>query len=107
MSDRRRMAATVVTVSGDLDLDTAPALCGALTTALNSHREVVLDLSGVEFMDCAGLGALVQAHNQADRVGARLVLRGADRSVVRLLGLTGLDRRLRVGPGPGACAGAV
>ncbi|MEV4183753.1 STAS domain-containing protein [Streptosporangium canum] len=67
----RHMTATVVTVSGDLDLDAAPALRRKLTTALNSHREVVLDLSEVEFMECAGLGALVHARNQAD-LAARL-----------------------------------
>ncbi|GJF30395.1 hypothetical protein KNE206_30950 [Kitasatospora sp. NE20-6] len=50
------------------------------------------------FMDCAGLGALVRARNQADRCGARLVLCGAGRCVVRLLKLTGLYRRLAVEP---------
>ncbi|GAA2263096.1 hypothetical protein GCM10010430_54490 [Kitasatospora cystarginea] len=59
---------------------------------------MVLDLSEVTFMDCAGLGALVRARNQADRCGARLVLRGAGRCVVRLLKLTGLHRRLAVEP---------
>ncbi|MBO1420243.1 STAS domain-containing protein [Streptomyces sp. FH025] len=75
-----------------------PALRRALAAALESHREVVLDLSEVTFMDCTGLGALVRARNQADRSGARLVLRGAGRRVVRLLKLTGLHRRLAVEP---------
>ncbi|MGW3044206.1 STAS domain-containing protein [Kitasatospora sp. NPDC001159] len=88
----------VVRANGEIDLDTAPSLRRALAAALESHREVVLDLSEVTFMDCAGLGALVQARNQADRRGARLVLRGASRCVVRLLKLTGLHRRLTVEP---------
>ncbi|MFF2546483.1 STAS domain-containing protein [Kitasatospora sp. NPDC058063] len=88
----------VVRASGEIDLDTAPALRGALTAAFESHREVALDLSEVTFIDCAGLGALVRARNQADRCGGRLVLRGAGRRVVRLLELTGPHRRLAVEP---------
>ncbi|GAA2837034.1 hypothetical protein GCM10010441_71790 [Kitasatospora paracochleata] len=88
----------VVRANGEIDLDTATSLRRALAAALESHREVVLDLSEVTFMDCAGLGALVRARNQADRCGARLVLRGAGHRVVRLLKLTGLHRRLAVEP---------
>ncbi|MER7667206.1 STAS domain-containing protein [Kitasatospora sp. NPDC096128] len=91
-------AAALVTACGDLDLCTAPELRRSLSAALRAYREVVLDLSGVEFMDCSGLGALVHAQNQADRLGARLILRGAGPRVLRLLKLTGLNRRLVVEP---------
>ncbi|AUY48353.1 STAS domain-containing protein [Streptomyces sp. CB01881] len=88
----------IVRANGEIDLDTAPALRRTLAAALESHREVVLDLSEVTFMDCAGLGALVRARNQADRSGRRLVLHDAGRRVVRLLKLTSLYRRLAVDP---------
>ncbi|MFD4395529.1 STAS domain-containing protein [Kitasatospora sp. NPDC058478] len=83
---------------GEIALDTAPALRRAVTAALGAHREVVLDLSEVTFMDCAGLGAPVRARNQADRCGSHLVLRGAGRRVGRLGKLTGAHRRLVVEP---------
>lgn len=85
----------VVTACGEIDIDTAPALGLALLAALRTHREVTLDLSEVTFMDCAGLRELVDARNQADRRGSNLILRGAGAPVLRLLRLTGLDRRLR------------
>ncbi|MEV8100738.1 STAS domain-containing protein [Kitasatospora sp. NPDC085879] len=88
----------VVRARGEIDLHTAPSLRRALSAALESHRAVVLDLSEVTFMDCAGLGVLVRARNQAGRCGARLLLRGAGRCVVRLLRLTGLHLRLAVEP---------
>ncbi|GJF30396.1 hypothetical protein KNE206_30960 [Kitasatospora sp. NE20-6] len=37
---------STVQVNGEIDLDTAPSLRRALAAALESHREVVLDLSG-------------------------------------------------------------
>ncbi|GLW72680.1 hypothetical protein Kpho02_49790 [Kitasatospora phosalacinea] len=80
-----------VRVRGEVDADTAPRTHRELTRALAEHREVVLDLSEVTFMDCAGLRVLLAAGELADRTGARLVLRGAGRPVARLLELTGLD----------------
>ncbi|MGW2377359.1 MULTISPECIES: STAS domain-containing protein [Kitasatospora] len=90
----------VVRARGEIDLDTAPRLHDDLVRALAAHREVVVDLSGLTFMDCSGLGALVQARHQADRQGARLVLRGVGRSVARLFELAGLDHHLFPGPPP-------
>ncbi|MGE7438820.1 STAS domain-containing protein [Kitasatospora sp. NPDC001175] len=81
----------VVRARGEIDLDAAPRLRRELTRALDAHREVLLDLSQVT--DCSGLGALVQARNQADRTGGRRVLRGVGHPA-RLLRLTGLTGRL-------------
>ena len=54
----------LVTVIGDLDLESAPAMTAALKKVLG-ERPVVLDLSGVDFMDSSGLGVLVGAHQRA------------------------------------------
>ncbi|MFJ9845317.1 STAS domain-containing protein [Kitasatospora sp. NPDC101155] len=93
MQDQGPVAFTV-RARGEIDLATAPHLRRKLARALVEHREVVLDLSEVTFMDCAGLGTLVQARNLADRTGARLVLHGIAHPVARLLRLTGLTGRL-------------
>ncbi|MFD0279589.1 STAS domain-containing protein [Kitasatospora sp. NPDC127111] len=84
----------VVRARGDIDLDTGPRLRHELIRALAENHEVVLDLSEVTFMDCAGLNALIDARNQADRRGARLTLRNVGRPVARILALTGLTGRL-------------
>jgi anti-anti-sigma factor len=96
----RHTAVAVVSASGDIHLHTGPELQRRLVAALRAHNEVMLDLSGVDFMDCSGLGALVHAQNQADRCGARLVLRGPGHRVLRLLKLTGLNRRWSSNPDP-------
>ncbi|MFI5736046.1 STAS domain-containing protein [Kribbella sp. NPDC051587] len=54
----------LVSVIGDLDLESAPAMTAALKQVLGD-RPVVVDLSGVEFMDSSGLGVLVGAHKDA------------------------------------------
>ncbi|WP_035791326.1 STAS domain-containing protein [Kitasatospora mediocidica] len=94
MLQRTSTPTVVVRANGEIDLDAAPALRRVLSKALRGHHEVVLDLSPVTFMDCAGLRVLVSARDQADRTGRRLVLRGAGPQVTRLLKLTRLERHL-------------
>ncbi|MEV8099492.1 STAS domain-containing protein [Kitasatospora sp. NPDC085879] len=99
-------APATVTARGDIDLATAPRLRRVLARALKAHRDVVLDLSEVTFVDRAGLGALVEARNLAGRRGGRLVLWGAGPRVVRLIRLTGLGGYLAVERGPAVDAAA-
>lgn len=56
-----RAASTVVTLAGDIDIQTAPALRERLASLPQSARLVVVDLSAVEFLDSSGVGALVGA----------------------------------------------
>lgn len=89
---------TVVMARGEIDLDTAPSLERALADALRAYREVVLDLTYVTFMDCAGLNVLVAARRQADLHGRRFAVHGAGCAVARLLEITGMDQHLTVVP---------
>jgi anti-sigma B factor antagonist len=83
----------LVTVHGDIDATTAPALRESLLEVLGRPgvAEVEVDLCGVTFLDSAGLSALATAHRAAQ--GADRVLRmrcGTARAVVRPLQITGL-----------------
>ncbi len=94
----------VVLVRGELDTAAAGALQGALDDVLGrpGTRTCVVDLTGVTFLDCAGVHPLVQAHAAVRRSGRSLVVRtGTDPAVDRLLRLTGLGNLL-TGPGGGA-----
>jgi anti-sigma B factor antagonist len=84
----------VVAVHGDLDLDTAHDLRGALIETIDEHPglTVIVDLEGVEFIDSAGLGVLLGGRERARTRDGDLVLVATGRSVVRVLELTGLTR---------------
>lgn len=79
-----------VTVTGELDVTTAPDLTTRLlqVTAARPER-MVLDLSRVVFVDVAGARALDQVHKF---LGAEcpVVLRGPRPSARRVFGLTGM-----------------
>jgi anti-sigma B factor antagonist len=82
---------------GSLDLATSTTVRAALTDAADKGRkDIIVDLSGLEFLDSTGLGALIGAHRRAtERDGSlRLVVR--EGPIFRLLTITGLIRILSV-----------
>lgn len=85
-------SATVLTVSGELDLATSPALEAELERA--SGGLVIIDLRGVSFMDSTGLSLLVKAQRRAKEARRRLAVVKGGAQVQRLLTLTGVAERL-------------
>ena len=83
-----------VWVTGEIDAATVPGLRRALKEATpDQSGRVVVDLSGVTFMDCSGLGPLLEAET---RLGSRLSLRGVPPRVTALLRLAGLQARFGI-----------
>ena len=80
----------VVSVRGDLDLDTAPLAQATLTQALDDADRVCLDLSAVEFFGAAGVRVVVAAREHAATRGRVLRLSGVHGLTERILTLTGL-----------------
>jgi len=80
---------SVVRIVGEIDLDTAPRLRRVLERAApDPGGDLLVDLSGVTFMDCSGLAPLLEAKN---RLKSRLTLTGVPQRVLELLRLTGLQ----------------
>ncbi|MGX6605304.1 STAS domain-containing protein [Micromonosporaceae bacterium Da 78-11] len=90
-------ASVVVTVRGNLDIDSATVLTTALEQVLERPApRVVVDLSGIEFCDSTGLSAFVTGHNRASRAGGWLRLAAPGDFLLRLLDTVGLTTRLDV-----------
>jgi anti-anti-sigma factor len=83
---------------GEIDTSSAPAFNAHLHDAIDSSDEalVVVDCSGVTFMDSAAFHVLVDATEYAVRRGHALVIRNMSPSSAMLLRLCDLDRELRL-----------
>ncbi|NYF59987.1 STAS domain-containing protein [Micromonospora purpureochromogenes] len=81
----------VVNATGEIDLETAPALSAALTAAVQHDSWVCCDLSGVTFCCAAGVSVLLEAAHEAARVGHRFHVRGAHGVTARVLHITGAE----------------
>jgi anti-anti-sigma factor len=88
----------IIAPEGELDIYGARALAPGLNAAAGAHYPlVVLDLSGVTFVDSTSLATILQAHQRLERQGRALVLvvpPGSAAAVV--LDLSGLGARLSV-----------
>lgn len=89
--------AAVITVDGHVDLRSTGRLRAAVDTAISEDADVVvLDLSGVSFMDSSGLGAVVGAMKACRQVERDLRVAGVSGRVADLMRLTQLDRVLEL-----------
>ena len=81
-----------ITVTGELDMASAPGLRDALLSYCSAATTdpVVVDLSGVTFMDLSGLRPLTEAQRLLEGEGKTLKLRGVPHAVARLLHVAGM-----------------
>jgi anti-sigma B factor antagonist len=77
--------ATVIHVGGEIDIATCERLRDALEPHLGPRQSVILDLSGVAFIDSSGLRVLEQARGTLTADGGSLVLRNPSKAAHRLL----------------------
>jgi anti-anti-sigma factor len=81
----------VVTVNGELEFGTAAILrTTLLELAQEGCERVVLDISGLEFIDSTGVSLLVQAKQRLESQGHQFVLRAPAHRVLRVLEIAGL-----------------
>ncbi|MFG1946924.1 STAS domain-containing protein [Nonomuraea sp. NPDC048826] len=85
-----------VTLSGDLDFDTASEL--ASVSLGEGFERVDVDLSGVEFIDSSGIAALVRLYQRAAAEDAVLRVVAVTPYLRSLLRMTALDRLFSLPP---------
>ncbi|MBQ1047324.1 STAS domain-containing protein [Micromonospora sp. C51] len=84
-------AVTVVTVAGDVDVDTGETLGMALGHAADMGGHVLVDLGGTDLVDSTALGLLVRAHRAAADRGAQLCVASTSPLIRQVLRVTRLD----------------
>ncbi|GAA2021466.1 anti-sigma factor antagonist [Catenulispora yoronensis] len=81
----------IVTVAGDVDLAIYPRLRTEAQTWADNGTDVVMDCSGVTFMDSMGIRVLIQLRRAITDAGHTLALVGPSQPVVRVLELAGIQ----------------
>jgi anti-sigma B factor antagonist len=90
-------AVAVVAVTGEVDMSTGSRLREAIGDQLGAgHLHLVLDLTGVTFLDSTALGILVGTRKKTAEVGGEMRVACADPRMLRLLTVTGLTRTIGV-----------
>ena len=99
-----RGSRTTITLAGEIDLDTAPAVRAMVEDCLREGiRTIDLDLTVLTFCDVSGLNTFLAAAECTAQVGGALILHNPRPILVRLFDATGtafLLRRLTLAPSP-------
>jgi anti-anti-sigma factor len=89
----------LVTVTGEVDATNADRLEAYLSEVRAPGQNVILDLSGLTFMDSRGLHVLLRLHGAVRTQQARLSLAAVHDWPARLLQITGIWDALDIHPG--------
>src|SRR5271165_4721860 len=81
--------ATVITLSGDIDGNTAPVAQAKILEQIIPGDGVIVDMSGVQYMSSAGLRMLLSAHRAAAAKSAKVILVGLSENLQDTMAATG------------------
>ncbi len=89
--------ATVVSISGSVDIYSSPELRGELKVALDGKvRKLVIDMDGVSFVDSSGLATLIEALQKVQAYSGKLLLCNLSAKVLGVFQLANLDRIFQI-----------
>jgi anti-anti-sigma factor len=105
--DRTGIVATL-RIAGDVTSASEPDLMAGYGRAIDDGaRAIVLDFSGLQYMNSGGIGLLVTLLVRAQRGGVRLLASGLSDHYREILALTRLDEAIEIHADEGAAVAAV
>ena len=95
LSARVEGDSTVIAVSGELDVFTAPKLDASIAEAIEGGSvNLIVDLTDVTFLDSTGLGSMVKGLKRARGQGGSLKVVASAERIVKVFRITGLDQAM-------------
>ena len=84
----------IVDLGGELDIVSAEVAVSYVRDIVDRHLgPVIVDLTALAFCDAQGLSALVRMAGYAEQMGCTFKLSSPSLSLVKIMRITGLDRR--------------
>jgi anti-sigma B factor antagonist len=82
----------IVHLTGEVDLSRSPAARRAILDCLQEHRNVLVDLSNVSYIDSSGVASLVEGFQVSRRMSLDFALIGVSDTALSVLRLARLDQ---------------
>ena len=90
---------TVLPLKGEIDLHVFPEITASLDALIEKKpKRLVVDVSGVTYIDSAGLAALIVAMQKVEAYGGQFSLAGSQAHVRSIFKMSRLDRIFRIFP---------
>lgn len=96
---RRRDRSEVLPLKGEIDLHVSPSVTASLNALIEKKpQRLVVDLSGVTYIDSAGLAALIEAMQKVEAYGAKFLLAELQETVRSIFEISRLDQVFQIFP---------
>ena len=89
---REEQGALIVSFEGEVDLEQSPKAREVLLDSVAQEKNVLVDLSGVTYIDSSGVASLVEAFQMAKQKGVAFGLVSVNAAALRVLQLARLDK---------------
>lgn len=107
LSTRAEGGRTVVEVSGEIDVYTAPRLREELADLVDSGQyDIIIDMTKVDFLDSTGLGVLVGGLKRVNMHDGSLSLVCTQERILKIFKITGLTKVFPIHDSVGAALAA-
>lgn len=86
----------ILALSGEIDMQSSPAVRQLILDLVKTKVPVVIDLSAVRYMDSSGVATLVEGLQNSKKLGQSFVLAAPSGSVLGVIKLARLDKVFRI-----------
>lgn len=94
ISEMADIDASVVFLCGELDATSSPTFLSDIDSEVSRHRDIVLDVHLLSYVDSTGVAAILSIKNAIDSAGKRLCLVGCHGLMSKILDAMGVRQRL-------------
>jgi anti-sigma B factor antagonist len=89
---KNEQGASIVVLKGEIDLESSPAAREILLQSIGGTDKLLVDLSGVTYIDSSGVASLVEALQASKKDGTQFALAAVSEPTRRVLELARLDK---------------
>lgn len=88
----------IASISGDIDHHNAKELRTEIDVFIERHQPIslVLDMSGVQFMDSSGIGLVMGRYKRMQDCGGAVTVQSCIPSIRRVMRIAGLDKLVKI-----------
>ena len=88
----------IVSLDGEIDHHSAPEIREGLDKmiAVNRPKIMVLELSGIDFMDSSGLGLVLGRYRRLNEMGSQMVIKNPGARTEKILAMAGVDKLIKI-----------
>ena len=85
---------STVYLSGEIDMDIREKAEQIIMPLIEAKKEVHLNLKDVEYMDSSGISLLIEAHQKANELETKVILKEISKSVLKVIMMAKLEQIL-------------